>query len=131
MIDDLITWLRAQIDDDERGANAALAGQADPENGWTASRTPGLPGVGIAPHVGHIHEDVQAAHVVRWNPARVLREVEAKRRIVRECENQAAWESTTGRKYPATTAWALAVTTLRVLALPYVDRPGYQEGWKP
>lgn len=130
-MDDLITWLREQINGDERGAQAALSGQADPENGWVESRTAGFAGVGIAPHVGHIHEDVQAAHVVRWNPARVLREVAAKRTIVRECENQAAWESTTGRKYPATTAWALAVTTLRVLALPYSDRPGYREDWKP
>ena len=54
----------------------AFSGQMDPENGW------GEDGRAVTPRVGVIHEDIQRAHVVKWNPARVLAECNAKRRIV-------------------------------------------------
>jgi hypothetical protein len=140
VMDGLITWLRAQLDDDERLTR--LCGDVP----WVADVT-GMVHVDPAAirdnklafgHLGYVAGadrnqlgDAYRAHIARNDPARVLREVKSKRQIVKECENQAAWESTTGRKYPATTAWALAVTTLHLLALPYADRPGYRDEWKP
>ncbi|MET8827527.1 DUF6221 family protein [Streptomyces sp. NPDC004610] len=57
------------------------------------------------------------AHIVRHDPARVLAETDAKRRVL---------------------AWALTAPpspsrdhVLRLLALPYADRPGYREKWRP
>lgn len=140
MIDGLIPWLRAQLDERQERAERAQPGP------WAVSPSE-MPGEfvvhGVSRRTGRrdparvatthglrcAAED--AEYIADQDPDFVLREVEAIRKIVGECENQAAWESTTGRKYPATTAWALAVTTLRVLALPYADRPGYREEWKP
>jgi hypothetical protein len=128
MDDDLTAWLRAQLDDDERIAQRAGGtwredGEGTGEILCSDSR--------VAENLISARIEGLAPHITRHDPARVLREIKSKRLIVRECENQAAWESTAGRKYPATTAWALAVTTLRLLALPYSDRPGYREEWKP
>ena len=76
-------------------------------------------------------EVTTARHIARHAPARVLREVESKRRILNECLKEVERETADGRRYPASTAWALAVTTLRLLALPYADRPGYRREWRP
>lgn len=90
-MDELVTWLRARLDDDERVARAATY--------W-----------GDLP-LGHLASDLEA-HLIHWMPPRVLAEVEAKRRILD------AYEDETGY-------------LLRLLALPYADRPGYREEWRP
>lgn len=69
-------FLLARIAEDEATARAGISGQADPENGW------GYEGSALTPHVGIIHEPLQAAHITRWHPARVLAECAAKRQIV-------------------------------------------------
>lgn len=107
-MDDLVHWLLEQVATDEAEATAAFSGQTDPENGW------GIDGRAITPHVGVIHEEVQRTHVAKWNPARVLAECEAKRRII---------DLVVG-------AYA-GYAVLPVLALPYATRPGYREEWKP
>lgn len=94
-------------------------------------------------------------HVARWNPARVLAECEAKRRIVElhviggslrgpetdnkfyTCElcgpNDWPLHKVDGRwvdvPEPGGDFWPCE--TLRLLALPYADRPGYREEWRP
>lgn len=50
------------------------------------------------------------AHIARHDPARVLAECEAKRRIVDESRSRLA---------------------MRLVALPYADHPDYREEWKP
>lgn len=60
------------------------------------------------------------------HPARVLADVEAKRRIVdvhverAECERCAWFDD---ELYPC--------ETLKLLALPYANRTGYDESWRP
>jgi hypothetical protein len=58
------------------------------------------------------------------DPARVLREVEAKRRIVESCSPQSLDNSCAdpGER-------CLAEVTLEALALPYSDHPDYQPEW--
>lgn len=119
-MDDLVQWLGAQLDDDERLVRDQLcvncgnptAPLESPlgvtgythEGGWEGRRCPGrLVGA----------ERVQ-------NPARVLRETDAKRRIV----DRYAWLREHGDT--GGTAWVLPL-----LALPYADRPGYREEWRP
>lgn len=155
-MDDLIAFLRARLDECESAARAAFSGQADPENGWGESRTHGYAGVTITPHVGHIHEDVQAAHVVKWNPARVLADVAAKRQITEAYERTAVEEREKNRAFmTALKRGDGGIETLRqipllqadhrdadgrkrglalpvrLLALPYVDHPDYREEWRP
>ncbi|MEU6597886.1 DUF6221 family protein [Streptomyces flaveolus] len=88
-------------------------------------------------------EEISAAvagHIVRHDPARVLREIEAKRRLLDEhkpdrpkgrpnmerhcltCTTAQAWDETASESN---------CLTLRLLALPYEDRPGYREDWRP
>jgi hypothetical protein len=68
-----------------------------------------------------------AGHIARWDPARVLREVEAKRRLLQQFELRG--NSVRATVVPATGGvWD---DLLRLLALPYADRPGYRQEWAP
>jgi len=147
MTEDLAAWLLEQIDDDERVARDGFSNQGDPENGWGTEDVVMANPVGmrpatslkfvVTPHVGIIHEEVQRAHVVRWNPARVLAECDAKRRIValhtpgdrdRDCPE------CTDRDYRGSAGMPLVwCDTLKLLAEPYgiEGRPGYREEWRP
>lgn len=98
-MDDLITWLRAQLDEDERAARA-----------WMPFGTPTA---------------ADREHIARHDPARVLAEVDAKRRILDECE------SAIRKSAPRSNLNDLGWTVLRPLALPYADRPGYRDEWRP
>jgi hypothetical protein len=168
-MDDLITWLRARLDEDEQWARAASQvyayseGAVPPESGvhWTwvngdwhqpvvpdpvvdeflggregwsvnlatVERWPSRISAHSDPrmmrraYAGTIEEmDPSAAgHIVRWDPARVLAEIDAKRRVV---ENQQ-------RHAPGQSGYGAATFAVRCLALPYADRPGYREEWRP
>lgn len=84
-------------------------------------------------------EEVPSAvggHIVRHDPARVLREIDAKRRVLALHSYPTGHGCSTMDK----TGYNLnydevspedACTTLRLLALPYEDREGYQESWRP
>ena len=63
-------------------------------------------------------------HVARHDPARVLREIEAKREIVNVCAAEIA-----GNVNPS--AIGNAEFVLRLMGVPYSEHPGYQESWKP
>lgn len=151
-VDALVEFLNARIADDKREARAAISGQADPENGW------GVEGRAVTPHVGIIHEGVQRAHVAKWNPARVLAECEAKRRIVELHESwpvlvqqQPTFEPIDDADPSRLTirasqqlAWLTeqeyrdrfgdeppTAPMIRVLALMYADHPDWREEWRP
>lgn len=66
-----------------------------------------------------------ADHIARHDPARVLAECEAKRRIVAalgDWDDGYVWSSSTGSR---------AEDALRALALPYADHPDFREEWRP
>lgn len=70
-------------------------------------------------------------HIVRHDPARVLRDVEAKRRILAAYVDDdrvrfGAFESCSD-SCPAT----VLDEVLKLLALPYGQHPDYQSGWAP
>lgn len=96
MSDELVEWLSVQFDLDE------VAARGYPEQAGT-----GYNGTGWVPLPDR---------------ARLLREVETKRRIVAECLEAASVAGAT---------WLLAVRTIRLLAAVYEDRPGYREEWRP
>lgn len=111
-MDELIAFLRKEIDLDEHRARAAIG---------------------------------KARHIVRHDLARVLREVEAKRKIVERVEVHAKKlarlneQNVTGNmterqqwtRAELGTRLNEASKTLCLLALSYVDRPGYREEWRP
>lgn len=94
-----------------------------------------IPGEGPHMILNHVQEiePAVAGHIARHDPARVLREVEAKRRIVGlagpivEAVPEDDWGETMHE-----TAMAEALRpVLRLLALPYADHPDYRQEWKP
>lgn len=119
MSGDLVTWLRAKLDEDERLAHAVSEHLA----------YGGPRGFGLGP--GELPEPIRQ---FIWNgtPARVLAEVEAKRRRLDVLERLALNPHNDddfglGLYGPD----GFGADLLRVEALPYADRPGYREEWRP
>jgi hypothetical protein len=174
LMDDLVTWLRKQIDDDERWALAANQPYEYADESATAPPTgvhwrwvhgpnwePTTPDPAVNEFVTEPGESCNLAtvekwpsttygrtrqmprvyadaivemdaaaggHITRWDPARVLAEVDAKRRIIAEYERYAA------ERRRAMNGWESSREVspiLAALALPYADRKGYREEWKP
>lgn len=128
-------WLRAQLDADERIARAA--GGVD----WLRPEHPGetvaifdSKGEPVVYDEGWPTEE-QQAHIATHDPARVLREIEAKRRIVRAYEAAVAAFNDSGPAMANYDRLVGSVSSLRGslerLAEVYADRPGFQESWRP
>jgi hypothetical protein len=117
-MDDLVRWLTACLDEDKRIARAASAAP------WTAK---GVGDFGWAVHFsrpdgGLETEDSEqgladTVFIAEWDPARVLREIESKRTILRELPVK-DWHEPCA---------SLVRVVLKQLALPYADRPGSAE----
>lgn len=82
----------------------------------------------------------QAEHAARYDPERVLREIEAKRGVIRRIfQYEATVDSEWGCGHgPDAIRAGLCPETdpddievLRLLALPYAGHPGYREAWRP
>jgi hypothetical protein len=120
-MDDLVQWLRAQLDEDERIVRAA---DMSPE------MVTGIPRSYAKAPV--------AIHIATFaDPARVLRGIDAKRQLLDEHHDTNDGDCSTcvdGRwGYPThggSTPQRFPCRTLRLLALPYADRPSYREEWR-
>lgn len=127
MSDQLVRWLGAQLKEDERIARAAIEAEFLTCGRWLA-RGP----YGDDDQYGNIQSELNeqiieddlpwpfTEHAAEHDPARVLRETDAKRQtlthVVEQIENADVW-------------WLEGVLTpvLKLLALPYEHRPGYAE----
>jgi hypothetical protein len=112
----LTEFLTARLDEDEAAArDAYYEGQR-----WITEEE----GVYRYPDddldlVHSANRKTDARHIARWDPARVLREVEAGRAILAEHRTAAGWSS---ENWPR---------TLRLLAAVWSDHPDYQQKWGP
>jgi hypothetical protein len=118
---DLLTFLRARLDEDERVAMAAA--RAANTDTWIDGAEGSVLGIGGDMHLrGAVNSiDDIGPHVVRWDPARALAEVEVKRKLLDYAEGllQDNPEDTTPR-------WLA-----KLLAQPYADHPDYRDEWRP
>lgn len=130
-MDDLVQWLRAQLDADGQRAQTALANR---DGVWRYVETPGGDHR-VVDSLGYSvveESSVESApwftlpHVAEWDPFRVLAETDAKRQTVQLlAETIEASRSYKGPDYyDGIDACGKA---LRLLALPYKARPGYAE----
>jgi len=141
-VTDLVEFIRARLDEDERLATraATLCGCHPAVPVW---RFEGDEGAGRIVIEGDPHPDTHASpnrlrkcwdksyankfaaeHIVNHDPARVLREVEAKRALLAACveyDDMPAGMSGSG----------LAYQVEELLALPYADHPDYRPEWSP
>jgi len=135
-MDDLVRWLGKQLEEDERLARAATPGPWSRMGRRVLDPTPPSDRLGIGMAVGHAAADADfnetADHIVRHDPARVLREIDSKRAILalhtqslRDGGCQVC-DVPGGRRLRPD-----ACTTVRMLASAYADRPGFREEWRP
>lgn len=138
---DLVQWLRDQLDEDERIAREATPGPW--QNAPTARHhatasgrseeavfaSPTDTGAMVVAATGEASERrnlINAEFIAAHDPARVLREIEAKREVLRLAERAYDYHET------FTNGFASALEgTLRLFALAYADRPGFREEWAP
>lgn len=125
MTDDLVTWLRAQLDEEQ--ARAQLLDGLRAPSPWRASGdafdayVETADGTIIEERGGTTYLAV-AKHIAEHDPARVLAEVDAKRRIL-DLYEQA--------EYGDFARLTALDDVIRLLALPYAERPGYRPEWAP
>lgn len=144
-VNDQVEWLRAQLDVDEQ---AALAVREEYRSWWQDGLYPETGPRKVVSTYGHLMAqppaDIAAeitGHIGRHDPARVLREVEAKRRILdlyAEAQQRAkteSWRRDQGMGSPTDLAAAAAraaalAQVVRLHAAALSDRPGYREEWQ-
>lgn len=149
-MDELIAFVRAQLDEDERVARAASAGpwRYDPTQ---HHREPGTVRFSEGVFTGPAGRDaiciattgetddpqsmVDAEHIARWDSARVLAEVEAKRRVLDEYAEadhlqQVGWENDEPSKYEYMAREEALGKVVKLLAQAYAGRPGWREEWR-
>jgi hypothetical protein len=145
-VGDLVRWLGAQLDEDERIAGAATPGPWVDQGGYVTDSGPdGLPRVQVTDHGtqdGEPEEDnpqgrADSAHIAEHDPARVLREITARRRTIGqhaaavERMDRAMRDNDTAAYQRAMTMEIAFRAVLRNDAAVYLDRPGYRMEWRP
>jgi hypothetical protein len=117
MMDDLVDWLRLQLDEDERKATDGQRAGLDDDWPFWIDRDDDW--------------DFEAAEAYRdhFKPARVLRDVQAKRRIVEVAvsRHKASVVLPAGHREASAVS---AIAVLQFLAFPYSDRPGFRDDWR-
>jgi hypothetical protein len=145
-VDDLAAWLTEIWDEEERLARDADVKQDDPvwwvsrvamswpQSYTVRSRRDNRPIARIQDVAGDEDSDITgildggaaSAHIAYHDPASVLARIAADRQILTRCTdylNRHFGDDFSGD--------GLAEDVVKGLALPYADRPGYQEAWKP
>ncbi|MFD2091134.1 DUF6221 family protein [Blastococcus deserti] len=120
-------FLLARIAEDKRIATEAA--RASGRDRWTAADLP---------LSGPAHQQA-AAHVTRNDPARILAECTAKRRLVLACREIRPDLTFLGARPPGLADFPLppsdqhqlAAVALALLALPYADHAEYRQEWRP
>jgi hypothetical protein len=134
---ELVAFLRARLDEDEAVAQAAPPGPWAEDASHSVVDATGARVI-YSVNGGTLHPTLAVrAHVLGNDPARVLREVAAKRGIVECHEPWVAANGDTicgrcGREHiDGRPGGHFPCQTLRLLALPYADHPEYRQEWTP
>ena len=136
---DLVEFLLARIAEDESVAQEASPGPWRVDNERYAEYVSDKDGLAVisggrwGDEASVFTDTDDALHLVRWHPARVLAECEAKRRIVGEHHRSGVSCPTCslGDEDGEVVYWRDPCPTLRLLALPYADHPDYRQEWRP
>jgi len=114
---DLVAFLKAQMDEDEAAANAAWGVEWD----WRYIAQP----FGERPSIAH------TVHIARHDPARVLRDVEADRKLLAIYAEVADMDRDDPEpEYAYGRAVGLG-EAVRLRAARFSDHPDYRQEWKP
>ena len=123
---EFVTFLSVRLDEDAGAARRAARHMGSPD--WRQGETgDGRDMVAMGEHEVGLDSRI-GAHIARHDPARTLREIEAKRAILGRCVQQAAKEHDNAMEEDRT--WVLW-PVLFDLAAVYSDHPDYRQEWKP
>lgn len=137
---ELVAFLHAQLDADENRAKAC------PPWPWAANaegdEVVAADGITVCDGFALSNNQLRATvdHIVGWDPARVLAEVESKRKILDEHGPETVWDGlgteetvcTTCRYDDGTGTFPYGgCPTVRALAAPYAGRPDFPAERKP
>jgi hypothetical protein len=127
---DFVQWLREQLDAEAEEARAAAE-----EYGavWTADEA--MDSVSSDTGADVVDEpNTPHAFIAAHDPARALREIEAKRAVLKQYDDAVRvltiYAEPEKATYSATEVTVLS-KTLRLLASAYADRPGFRKEWAP
>ncbi|MEU6233851.1 DUF6221 family protein [Kitasatospora sp. NPDC047058] len=134
MTADLVAFLRARLDEDERIARRTRQPGYQWRNFDMDGELRDSDNAGTVAYIPHAND---RTHIARHDPARVLAEVDAKRHIIDLYEaaherhlNKAERLSPSAMRRRAGRREALD-DTLCLLALPYAGHPDYRPEWAP
>ena len=125
-MDELVEWYGQQLDEDERIARATTWEGSGNKLGWelVASAT-----IDVGGDEFYVGDRTIANHMMAWEPARVLREIDAKRRMLER--HAARYSEPAGGMICAHDGHRWPCPDVRDFAAVYADRPGYKESWRP
>jgi Family of unknown function (DUF6221) len=139
--DEVVAFVQARLEEQELLARAVYGGEDDHRHHWRVdiegNVAPAEPRGNDYIAVGPWGTGVGDAgdHIAHHDPARALREVEAKRRIIAEHQRyDDGFEpccGTCGVDYYGSLMGEWPCMTLLLLALPDADHPDYREQWRP
>jgi hypothetical protein len=150
-VSDLLAYLRARLAEDEAVARRATEGpwRYNPRKAWHSPPprfgmfVPAEEFVAAGPltdplcvaatgPADNLESMADAEHIARWDPARALAEVEAKRAILDRYEDAVSRQSE--RDYSTTDALTQAEEyedwVIPALVQPYADRPDFNPEWR-
>ena len=130
---DLAAFLLARIGEDEAAARAASEGPWF-QDGTAIRGQPRLYAPSAGPTLVVTHTwSTEAAHILRHDPVRVLREAEAKRKIIGEYDEFRAEVNRPDEHAGAgvTTGAKELRFAVRCLAAIYADHAEYEAEWRP
>lgn len=131
-MDDLVQFLRARLDNDERIAREADEGPWQLKTlGRHDQAAVSTEGPGALVQLDGVRATANGAHIAHHDPARVLREIQAHRTTVDEYDIALGVPAATDQA----AYWKGHVETLREvclrLATVHADHPDYQAAWGP
>lgn len=131
----LIAFVKARLDEDEAAATAGARRLGMP---WHAEPQPGTPGGLVIDELGLVATTggrYAAEHIARHDPARVLREVAAKRRVLAAYADCVDASEVFREKLGTGTHMAAAAESyanvIRWDAAVWSDHPAYRAEWAP
>lgn len=143
-MDDLVQWLRAQLDADVEQARAAAGGDSgewfvgDKWNVYRVEDKTPDDDVETNQLVVYGNDTASSDYIAEHDPSQRLREIDSKRRQVEWCvevigdRDLSRYDEVGSLKDDRDAlAVTLAVESLRLIALPYDARPGYLAEWAP
>ena len=132
---EIVVFLRARLEEDEHIARAAVAAPWAAKGGSISGGSPPNHGdfgeVHILPYASNEYDpdEATAAHIARHDPARVLADIQSKRRVVDAYVEWSAVPQAQVANFNDGFAAGL-LSAVEALAAAYSDHPDYRPGWR-